>query len=189
MKKIPTLFTRVFKDHKIIDIKPEITEGCEEAFLNGIATVKLDGSCCMILNNELYKRYDAKWGKPIPKDAIKCQNKPDPVTGHFPCWIKCDRNNSADKWFWNAFDNTSILTELTNGTYEAIGKHFQSNPYNLQNDYLCKHGGTIINVERTFEGIRNYLMNNYEEGIVFWYNNEPVCKIKRSDFGFKWNNH
>ena len=28
---------------------------------------------------------------------------------------------------------------------------------------------------------------NNIEGIVFWYNNEPKAKIKRTDFGFKWN--
>ena len=25
-----------------------------------------------------------------------------------------------------------------------------------------------------------------EIGIVFWKDGEPRCKIKRSDFGFKW---
>lgn len=25
------------------------------------------------------------------------------------------------------------------------------------------------------------------EGIVFWKDGEPKCKIKRSDFGFPWN--
>ena len=24
------------------------------------------------------------------------------------------------------------------------------------------------------------------EGIVFWHEGAPLCKIKRSDFGFKW---
>lgn len=44
MKKIPTLFKRVFDSHKIVNVLPEITEGCEEAFLHGEATVKWDGS-------------------------------------------------------------------------------------------------------------------------------------------------
>lgn len=39
MKKIPTLFKRVFYNHSIIDIVPVITEDCEEAFKNGLATV------------------------------------------------------------------------------------------------------------------------------------------------------
>lgn len=24
------------------------------------------------------------------------------------------------------------------------------------------------------------------EGLVFWFNGEPICKIKRTDFGFDW---
>lgn len=28
--------------------------------------------------------------------------------------------------------------------------------------------------------------NHKIEGIVFWYGGKPLCKIKRSDFGFKW---
>ena len=31
MKKIPTLFTRVYENHKIVGIKDEITPGCELA--------------------------------------------------------------------------------------------------------------------------------------------------------------
>jgi hypothetical protein len=72
MKKIPTLFAREFEGHRIVGIKDEITPGCEEAFLNGIATVKIDGSCCAIIDGIFYKRYDAKKGKRPPDGAIPC---------------------------------------------------------------------------------------------------------------------
>lgn len=188
MKKIPTLFKRVFENHKVIEVIPEITKGCEEAFKNGIATVKYDGSCCAIINGIFYKRYDCKKGKPIPENAIKCQNEPDPITGHFPCWVKCDRNNKSDKWFFEAFDVSISLakTNLPDGTYEAIGRHFQGNKYNLNYDILKAHGKDIIEVKRDFESIKEFLYNNKIEGIVFWLNGEPICKIKRSDFGFEW---
>jgi hypothetical protein len=187
MKKIPTLFERVYKEHKIVDVLPNITKGCEDAFLYGKATIKFDGSCCAIINGEFYKRYDAKNGKPIPEGAIKCQEDADPITGHLPCWVKCDKNNPSDKWFWNAYDNTEELTvDISDGTYEAIGKHFQGNPYDYENDYLIKHGESEDEVIRTFEGVKEFLTNNIVEGIVFWYNNEPVCKIKRTDFGLEW---
>lgn len=81
MKKIPTLFKRVFYDHSIIDIVPVITEGCEEAFKNGIATVKIDGACCAIIDGKFYKRYDAKKERKPPEGAIPCCD-PDPVTGY-----------------------------------------------------------------------------------------------------------
>lgn len=60
MKKIPTLFEKVYENHKVVGIKPNITPGCEEAFLYGIATLKFDGACCAIINGKFYKRYDAK---------------------------------------------------------------------------------------------------------------------------------
>lgn len=187
MKKIPTLFERVYSEHKIVDVLPNITKGCEDAFLYGKATIKVDGSCCAIINGEFYKRYDAKNGKPIPKGAIKCQEEADPITGHLPCWVKCAKENPSDKWFWNAYTNTEELTaDVTDGTYEAVGKHFQGNPYNYEKDYLIKHGESTIEVVRTFDGVKEFLTNNILEGIVFWYNNEPVCKIKRTDFGLEW---
>ena len=63
MKKIPTLFERRFENHKVVEVLPNITPGCEEAFMHGIATIKLDGACCAVIGGKLYKRYDAKNGK------------------------------------------------------------------------------------------------------------------------------
>lgn len=182
MKKIPTLFERVYENHKIVDVTPNITEGCEEAFLHGFATIKIDGSCCAIINGEFYKRYDAK-GKSIPEGAIPCQSEPDPITGHMPCWVKVDKNNKSDKWFVRAYENTPYKID---GTYEAIGKHFQGNPYGLCDDILELHGVKRVSVKRDFDSIKEYLANHYIEGLVFWYDDEPVCKIKRSDFGYEW---
>lgn len=188
MKKIPTLFKRVFENHKIVDITPNFTsEECEEAFVNGIATIKRDGSCCAIINGEFYKRYDAKKGKNVPDGAIPCCD-PDPITGHWPHWIKVDENNPGDKWFIEAYRRTKAeFGPLANGTYEALGLHFQGNPYGWNHDRLSRHGQETVKVVRTFEGVREWLETNVHEGLVFWINGEPVCKIKRSDFGFEWN--
>lgn len=187
MKKIPTLFTRIYENHKIIDILPEITPGCEEAFLHGTATVKFDGACCAIIGGRFYKRYDAKKGKKPPMGAIPCCD-PDPVTGHWPHWVEVDESNPADKWFVKAKRNSGSLLEdnPAEGTYEAIGTHFQGNPYNLLNDYLIKHGENTTEVKRDFESIREWLETYEHEGLVFWLNGEPVCKIKRTDFGLEW---
>lgn len=189
MRKIPTLFKRVFENHRIKEVLPEVESGLEWV-LNGegVATEKYDGSCCAIINGELYKRYDAKKGKPIPEGAIKCQEAPDPITGHFPCWVKCDRDNPADKWFWAAEDEVGYMaTQLVpERTYEAIGKHFNGNPYKMDYDMLMPHGERIIEVERTYEGIKEYLRTRDIEGIVFWKDDKPQCKIKRTDFGFDW---
>lgn len=183
MKKIPTLFVRKFENNRVVDISDEITPGCEEAFKNGIATIKYDGSCCAIFNMEFYKRYDAKKGRKPPIGAIPCC-EPDPVTGHHPHWVKVDKNNPADKWFLAAYDNTA--TFAFEGTYEAIGPHFQGNPYGLDKDCLKLHGLNKITLDRDFESVKRYLTFQKVEGIVFWLNGEPVCKIKRSDFGLPW---
>lgn len=211
MKKIPTLFERVYENHKVVDCLPSVTAGMEWVLAGeGVATVKIDGSCCAIINGEFYKRYDAKKGRKVPGGAIKCQDEPDPVTGHLPCWVKCDRDNPSDKWFWAAYDNLIengklettvcgltgekpserkelVYPELQDGTYEAIGKHFRNNSYQLDFDTLVKHGEQKIIVERTFEGIKKYLSENYIEGIVFYDKcGNPSCKIKRTDFGLSW---
>lgn len=184
MKKIPTLFKREFESHSVVNISDEITPGFEWVLSGeGIATVKWDGACCAIIDGEFYKRYDAKHGKPVPSGAIKCQESPDPVTGHMPCWIKCDRSNPADKWFRAAFDEAKPTEDWT---YEAIGPHFQSNPYHLEYDILKPHGRDIIEVERSFNGIRSYLETHSIEGIVFWKDGKPRCKIKSKDFGIDW---
>lgn len=184
MKKIPTLFERIYENHRVVDITDNITPGCEEAFLHGIATVKIDGSCCAIFDGIPYKRYDAKKGKNPPKGAIPCCD-PDPVTGHCPHWVKIDSKKPEDKWFYAAF--TSGDGQHSDGTYEAIGPHFQGNPYGLEKDVLEQHGKRIIeNLNRDFESVKKYLSEHDIEGIVFWLNSEPVCKIKRSDFGFEW---
>ena len=106
--------------------------------------------------------------------------------------MKCDRSNPSDKWFWAAYDGRKEIEairgyEIEDGTYEATGKHFQGNPYGNDFDVLIPHGKTGIEVERTFDGIKDYLFKNKIEGIVFWKDGEPKCKIKRTDFGFEWN--
>lgn len=190
MRKIPTLFERDFSDGSA-KATPVVTKGFEWVLEGeGIATIKFDGSCCAIIDGKFYRRYDAKHGKPVPEGAIKCQEEADPITGHLPCWIKCDRDNPSDKWFWTAYDFATNYygDNLPDATYEAIGLHFNANPHELGYDTLVKHGDEVVEVPRSFEGIREWLRKRNEEGIVFWKDGKPQCKIKRSDFGFKWNN-
>ena len=185
MKKIPTLFVREYDDGGIL-LTRDVLPGLEWVLRGeGEATEKVDGAACAIINGVLYKRYDAKHGKQPPNGAIPCQEKPDPYTGHWPHWDKVDTRKSEDKWFASALANTPWVRE--DGTYEAVGLHFQNNPYGLDSDFLERHGRIKVkDFPRTFDGMKEYFRTHAIEGIVFWKDGEPRCKIKRSDFGFKW---
>ena len=186
MKKIPTLFEREFDAHRVVKVLDKVAAGCEWVLAGeGEATEKVDGAACAIINGELYKRYDAKKGRAIPDGAIPCQPSPDPYTGHWPHWVKVKPGYSGDRWFVAAYENSPWNRE--DGTYEAVGVHFQSNPYGLDADFLEEHGRIKIKgCPRTYEGIREWLRTHEIEGIVFWRDGKPGCKIKRSDFGFAW---
>ena len=190
MKKMPTLFQREFDGHRVVAISPELTDSQLAWVLagEGTATEKFDGACCAIIGGVFYKRYDAKRNKrgvmkSPPAGAIPC-DVPNPVTGHWPHWVRVDEAEPSDQWFIAAKANTP--GELTDGTYEAVGPHFNGNPHQLDQDVLIRHGQRVLQVERSFDGIRAYLEEHCIEGIVFWKNGVPCCKIKRKDFGLKW---
>lgn len=188
MKKIPTLFKREYDPQgRIVNTLNVVTPGFEWVLAGeGEATEKIDGSCCAIIDGKFYKRFDAKEGRKIPLNAIPCQKMRDPYTGHFPHWIPVELNSNKDRWFAEAYYNTVWATQ--DGTYEAVGVHFQGNPYDLDADFLEPHGRIKIkDCPRDYEGIKEYLRTHDIEGIVFWKDGEPRCKIKRSDFGFAWN--
>ena len=81
-----------------------------------------------------------------------------------PWWVEVTETFD-DKWFRKALENTEHIYE---GTYEVIGKHFHGNLYKMDLDCLVHHGFEIIEVPRTFEGIKELLENNEIEGVVFW---------------------
>lgn len=190
MKKIPTLFNRTFEGHTVVNVlkEPNPNVYCVMKGLS-VATIKKDGSCCMVKDGVLYKRYDAKHGKTPPEGAIPCCN-PDPVTGHWPHWLRCDCNKPEDKYFLEAFRKNNF----TDGTYELIGPKVAANPYNMSEHVLYKHGTEVIDslnreyedIDDLYDSIKDWLTYNKEEGIVFWLDGEPFCKIKRTDFGLIW---
>ena len=190
MKKMKTLFKRQFENHKIAKCLNEVEPDCKWVLNgDGWATEKIDGTCCLIKDGKIYRRYDYKKGRKLPKGAIPCQEKADSITGHFPHWILCVPDDLNSKYQLEAFKRQKN-ENLEDGTYELIGKHFNGNPYNLDEDILEKHGKRILdNVPRDYDGIKEYLKNHYIEGIDFYRENGEMCKIKRSDFGFEWNQH
>lgn len=189
MKKIPVLFERIYNDFgRVCGITREVRPGMEWVLDgSGDATVKWDGTATMYKDCVFYKRYDAKHGKPVPENAIKCQDEADPITGHLPCWVPVDENDPGDRWILQAMKNyIAAGNQMENWTYEAVGPHINSSPYDMEEETLIPHGREVIEVERSFDGIKKYLEDHYIEGIVFWKDGEPKCKIRRKDFGLFW---
>jgi len=186
MEKIPSLFERDWNGDRsrIID---KVTSGCEWVINGeGIPTRKFDGSAVMIRGGKLYKRYDCKKGKTPPEGFEPCQ-EPDEQTGHWPGWVPVSDTAKEDKWLREAYLKTLFFNaEVSNGTYEACGPHFQGNPEEFDIDYLVPHGHDhCAFVPRTFDGIREWFKGENIEGIVWHHPDGRMCKIKKRDFGMK----
>lgn len=202
MKKIPTLFKMEYLSKSERMATRKVTPGMEWVLDGkGTATIKCDGAACAMIGGRLYKRFDATPGKKIPDGAIPCIPEADPITGHFPHWVPVSKTDPADKWFRNALEYTHELVlkcderihvcPLQQGkeikTFEAVGPHFNGNHDKELLDHLVPHGSFEVLVsDRSYEGIRKWLAEHKHEGLVFWKDGEPQCKIRRRDFGLDW---
>lgn len=205
MKKIPSLFKRNHKTHRCYN---EVTEGCEWVLPGeGIATVKVDGTCCKMEDGILYKRYDRKLNKHAYKVKKKnpnyalveahfktpppgwtpCEPSFDPITGHWPGWAHVTED---DKWHVEAFKNHLRCNHTWNDTCELVGRKVQGNPYHFAKDRgheLWRHGNHVLRLSSlSFESLEAHLSDYVMEGIVFHHPNGRMCKVKRKDFGLKW---
>ena len=181
MKKLSTLFKK--NPENLGRVINEINPENEWALKFGIPTRKFDGTSCAIINGELYKRFDLKKGRTLPKNAIPCQEA-DKITGHHPHWVLCDRSDKSNKYHFEAFDK---YNDFTDGTYELCGPKIQGNPEKLPNHCLIKHGFHRLTLKFfDFESVRYYLETKNIEGIVFHHLTDGrMCKIRKSDFGIK----
>lgn len=189
MKKIPCLFERDFTTSKAGILLQTVTPGCEWVLGGeGVATRKYDGTSCAIIGGEFFKRYDAKQGKEPPGGAIPCA-EPDPITGHWPHWVKVDPRKAEDRYhalLWQEYPRR-WGARPDDGTYEMCGPKVGTNAECLPDHALLRHGEHILHsVPRTFDGMRNYLGEFVIEGIVFHHPDGRMVKIRRHDFGLPW---
>ncbi len=182
MQKIISLFQRNYESDRLV--RDEVVPGSEWVLAGeGVATRKYDGCCCMVKEGVLYKRHDAKQGK-TPTGFIPAQPNFDPITGHWPGWLKVG-DGPEDKWFRAAFEERSPYV-APDGTYEAIGPHFQNNPEQSVRDRLVVHGCTALgNVPRTYDGLKAWFADQDIEGVVWHHPDGRMVKIKKKDFGLK----
>jgi hypothetical protein len=187
MKKTPSLFQRNYDgDRKLRD---ELVPGTEWVVAGeGVATRKFDGTCVLVKDGALWRRYDAKNGKAPPNNWIPAMAEADPVTGHRTGWVPVG-DGPNDKWHANAWREVLEGKSLPDGTYELCGPHFQTNHEGLEHDVFIAHRGAqqIPNVPTTFDGLREFLRDFPHEGIV-WHRDPArgtdgdMVKVKRCDF-------
>ena len=199
MKKIPSLFQRNYETDRLV--RAELVPGTEWVAEGlGTPTEKIDGTCCRVEGGELYKRYELKRGRQLPRRFMSAQEA-DPVTGDIPGWVPVG-DGPDDQWHREAWANFKAYHQSIQGitlpdwTYELVGPKIQGNPYDLPNHLIYRHGGMVLplrltgTVEDMFAGIRAFLSDAEIEGIVWWRDphdvDSPKVKIKRRDFGLTW---
>lgn len=183
MKKIISLFVRDYQGNR--QVTDEIVEGAEWVVLGeGIATRKYDGTCCLIEDGKLWKRYELKKGK-VPPIDFRPATEPDPNTGKQQGWVPVGVGPD-DKWHREAC-MARAEHDFEHGTYELCGPKIQGNPEGFEKHVLIKHGHKELPgaVPRSFELLRKLLGLGYVEGIVWHHPDGRMVKIKAKDFGFK----
>src|SRR3954469_11817537 len=95
MKKIPTLFERDW-DGDRSRVTPQVHPGCEWVMAGeGVATHKLDGTCCMIREGKLYKRRELRAGERAPLNFEVADH--DDETGKTVGWVPVG-DGPEDRW-------------------------------------------------------------------------------------------
>ena len=187
MQKIISLFQRNYETDHLV--RNEIVPGAEWVLAGGgVATRKWDGTCCMIKDQTLYKRYDAKNGKTPPLGFMPAQD-PDPKTGHWPGWLACKTDQPTDRYFNEGFINlcTHHNGNPPEGTYEIVGEKINGNPERLSGHHMIKHGCEVLEqAPRAFDELKSWFADKNIEGIVWHHPDGRMVKIKKRDFGYKW---
>lgn len=197
MKKIISLFQRNYEGDRLV--RNEVVPGAEWVLAGeGVATRKFDGTCCLIRDGKLYKRYEVKKGGKPPAN-FEPANDLDENTGKQQGWVPVG-DGPEDRWhqealragfclLWAVSSPTEYhdaVTLFTNGTYELCGPKIQGNPEKLPSHYLVAHGKCVLDdVPRDYDGIKAFLAAHDIEGIVWHHPDGRMVKIKKRDFGFK----
>jgi hypothetical protein len=199
MKKIVTLFQRNYETDRLV--RDEVVPGAEWVLTGeGIATRKYDGTCCLVRDGKLFKRYEVKAGGKPPLN-FEPANEVDPETGKQQGWVPVGDGND-DKWHREAFANClkwggrdypcfEERAFWAEGTYELCGPKVRGNPEGFPGHLLIPHPCTVyIAFPRTFEEIKKAFSDPEwdGEGVVWHHPDGRMAKIKLKDFGIKRKN-
>lgn len=182
MQKIISLFQRNYDGDRLV--RNEVTPGAEWVIAGeGVATRKWDGTCCLIRDGKLYKRYEVKKGGHLPAN-FEPASEVDPVTGKQQGWLPLG-DGPEDRWHRQAFESRKTYAPgLVDGTYELCGPKIQGNPERCASHTLLIHGKHFLaDAPRDFDGLKEYLSTANIEGIVWHHPDGRMVKIKTRDFG------
>lgn len=178
MQKIISLFMRNYDGDRLV--RNEVTPGAEWVIAGeGHATRKWDGTCCLVRDGKLYKRYTLKTGRAAPAD-FEPITEVDSQTGKQEGWVPVG-DGPDDRWHREALGIGPLLVDYT---YELCGPNVQGNPEGFAEHRLIEHGTHHLpNAPRDFEGLKAYFAANDIEGIVWYHPDGRTVKIKGKDFG------
>ena len=191
MQKIPNVFVRDWNGDKSRVLNEAEPASAWVLAGEGMATRKWDGTACLVAPHEgticLFKRYDAKGGKPPPHGFLPAQD-PDPATGHWPGWLEVQPNKPEDRWHVEAWiEQRRQELDLSPGTYELCGPKISANPEGFPVHVFVRHGIHLCpDVPRSYDGMYEWLARNAMEGLVFHHPDGRMSKVKRRDFGLPW---
>jgi hypothetical protein len=177
VQKIPTMFERDWAGDKS-RVFPVPNPECAWVFAReGVATLKMDGTSCLVRAGRLFKRRELRPGDVRPADFEGAGH--DRETGKTVGWVPVG-DGAEDRWHREAFTGA----ELPDGTYELLGPKVQGNPESYAVHTLERHGNhAFLNVPRDFDGLREWLRGQDMEGLVFHHPDGRMAKIKKRDFG------
>ncbi len=185
MQKIISLFQRNYDGDKLV--RNEVVPGAEWVLRGeGTPTRKFDGTCCLVRDGKLYKRYEVAKGKKPPPN-FEAASEIDPITGKQQGWLPVS-DGPEDKYHreaWNLFCCIQATgdPEEDNGTYELLGPKIQGNPEGKDKHKLEPHGCQSLDCPRDFDGIKAFLAAHDIEGVVWHHPDGRMVKIKGKDFG------
>lgn len=220
MKKIKTLFLRANETTKEtmglkpFHVVPEVRPGCEWVLEGkGIATRKWDGTCCLVKDGRLWKRFTNRQHEGKIRYDMKCDGYIKCDDEGFIWWIPVG-DGPEDKWHREAWERICSYADYYSqaacqgdhkpvpGTYELCGPKINGNPEGFDKHVLIRHGEEVhptLGDSPTFFEIEVLIRapNMYGEileGIVWHhqddahlpYHERRMAKIKRKDFGLPW---
>jgi hypothetical protein len=181
MRKIISLFKRDYEGTRLV--YDEVVPGAEWALRGeGMATRKWDGTCCMVRDGRLYKRYSLKRGRTAPPDFEPATGVNE-HTGKQEGWVPVG-DGPEDRWHREAWETAKH--SLPDGTYELVGPKVQGNPEGFDRHYLLEHGvDELDDAPRTYAALAEFFDGGGMEGIVWHHPDGRMVKIKARDFGVK----